>query len=206
MRHSGKLWRNLSKVQVCSLFMDISNIWQRIESWLQQYAPEILKTLNDGASDEIIRRLETQLGLSLPDDFKPSLAVHNGQRPDFYPRALLEQWELISNERILEQWLFLKDFYDAGEFADNKVQSDEGLTKEWWHPAWLPITDNHHGDRHCIDLTPGPTYGNILIFWHDYKRRKIESVSFAAWLEKFADDLEASVYEVSARGNLQEKS
>jgi cell wall assembly regulator SMI1 len=186
--------------------MDIQSVWRRTELWLEQQAPDILKTLDDGATNEQIRGLETQLGLSLPDDLKQSLAVHNGQRPDFYPKTLIEQWELLSAERMQEEWIVLKGFYDAGEFAENEVTADEPLARTWWHPSWLPITDNHNGDYHCLDLTPGPTYGNILIFWHDYERRKIEGASFSAWLEKFADDLEDDVYEVSARGNLQEKT
>jgi cell wall assembly regulator SMI1 len=185
--------------------MEMKNVWQRLDLWLFHHAPDIGKTLNESATEEEITRLETGIGLTLPDDLRASLAVHNGQHADFYPRALVEQWELLSVERMLEEWLFLKDFYDAGEFAENTVNADEHLAKEWWSPAWLPITDNHNGDHHCVDLTPGPTYGNILIFWHDYERRKIESTSFAAWLEKFADDLEKNVYELTARGNLQEK-
>jgi cell wall assembly regulator SMI1 len=186
--------------------MDINDSWQRIEIWLGQNAPDILKTLNNGATNEQIKGLEAQLGLTLPDDLKESLTTHDGQHADFYPRTLLEQWELLSVERMLEQWLFLKDFYDTGEFAANEVSADEPLAKEWWHPNWLPISDNHNGDHHCIDLTPGSSYGNILIFWHDYERRKIEARAFSMWLEKFAGELEANVYEVSARGNLQEKT
>mgnify|MGYP006363219155 CR=1 FL=1 len=99
--------------------MDIKDIWQRIEVWLEQNAPEIRKMLNGETAEEHVKGLEARLGLT--GDLKNSLAIHDGQSADFYPRALIEQWELLSAERMQEEWLFLKDFYDSGEFADNKV-------------------------------------------------------------------------------------
>jgi cell wall assembly regulator SMI1 len=182
----------------------MDDVWARIEIWLSAHAPEILEILNKGTTTEDLEKLEHTLGYVLPDDLKTSLKIHNGQDQD--AEGFLDSWELLSVERMLGRWTFLKEFYDAGEFAENSVSIKGNLANEWWSPAWLPITDNGNGDYHYLDLTPGSTYGHILTFWHDWEERKAESESFKDWLSQFATQLEAGLFEITARGSLERKS
>ena len=43
-------------------------LWNRLERWLDQNVPEILATLNPGASLQEIQEIQHILGVWLPDD------------------------------------------------------------------------------------------------------------------------------------------
>jgi cell wall assembly regulator SMI1 len=182
----------------------MKEIWERIETWLSTHAPEPLATLNVGATQQQLEHLEQTLGYVLPDDLRASVKIHNGQRHS--ANGLINGWELLSVERMLEQWTFLKEFYDADEFVDNSVTVKGNVANEWWSPMWLPVTDNGNGDYHCIDLTPGSSCGQILMFWHDWGERKVESSSFKLWLGDFVAELEAGMVEMKIMGRLERKA
>ena len=67
---------------------------------------------------------------------------------------------------------------------------------EWWNPRWIPLTSNFCGDHHCLDLSASlrGSQGQIIEMWHDVDMRPIVAPSFRAWLETFAEDLEAGHY------------
>ena len=58
---------------------DIRSIWQRLESWGESNAPNMLEDLNPPADDAAISVLEDQLDLQLPDAFKTTLQIHDGE-------------------------------------------------------------------------------------------------------------------------------
>ena len=86
-------------------------IWTRIENWLANNAPKLLRNLNPGATDEEIASTEEFLGISFPDNFKDSYRIHNGQRsyietPDEQQidYCLMGMWQLLSLDRIKDEW------------------------------------------------------------------------------------------------------
>src|ERR687886_2714377 len=57
-------------------------LWNRLERWLDQNVPEILATLNPGASLQEIQEIQHILGVRLPDDYVASCLIHNGQNQE----------------------------------------------------------------------------------------------------------------------------
>jgi len=171
--------------------------WDRIERWLRTNAPQVYDSLRPGATDQQLDEAERRLDVIFPEPVRQSYRLHDGQEPD--GPALIDAWEFLSLERILDEWKVWKQLLDAGEFARSRSKPDPGIRTDWWAPRWLPLTYSGSGDHHCLDLDPAPggTLGQIILMYHDMTERPLVAPSFEAWLGKFADDLEAGEYVLS---------
>lgn len=173
----------------------MQEIWNRIENWLRDNAPEVLEDLSEGAEDLEIISAEEYLDVKFPEDLKKSLKIHNGQKSN-EGKFLLNGWKLLSVENIMEEWDKLKDFIESGDF-DGIVSTNQGnIKKNWWNKKWLPLTHSGDGDYNCLDLDPPSAYGygQIITFWRDMQERDLVSKSYRNWLETFANDLEDGKY------------
>lgn len=168
--------------------------WARIERWLAESAPDVLDSLQPGATEEQISNTEAALGVTLPDEVRASYPIHDGQSPD--GPGLMDAWEFLSLSRMLDEWRIWKGLLDGGDLADAKSEPEEGVADDWWNPKWIPLTYSGSGDHHCLDLAPTPDgeVGQIILMYHDIPTRQVVARSFGAWLEAFADDLEAGCY------------
>ncbi len=163
--------------------------WTKIENWLKQNANHIYNSLNDGANEEDFENLEELINKTFPDDFKMFYTVHNGQ--ESASEGLIDTEELLSIERIMDEWQAWKNLYDEGVFYESAVEVDNGIKEKWWHPAWIPLTYDGSGNHYCLDLSPdeGGQKGQVIRIWHDSPERELIANSFTEWVEKFAKDI-----------------
>ncbi|MEW6282217.1 MAG: WGR domain-containing protein [Candidatus Eremiobacterota bacterium] len=170
---------------------EVRRLWDRAEKCLKAHHRKHYAALNKGATEAQIAKLEKEIGAALPDDFKASLRIHNGQDSD--GPWVLRGWELLSCARIADEWGVWNDLY-PDDFEDCEGEPDSPRVKNhWWHPRWIPITYNGGGDHHCLDLDPTPQgqVGQVIQMWHDDSPRTLEGSSFRDWFSRFVDDLEA---------------
>jgi cell wall assembly regulator SMI1 len=76
--------------------------WKKFVVWLEENAPELLATMQEGASKKEILDLEKHLNVSLPEDFKVYLSLCNGQKS--YPEARFYGGNLLSIHEIKNSW------------------------------------------------------------------------------------------------------
>jgi cell wall assembly regulator SMI1 len=171
--------------------------WQKLERWLEEHAAHLLDELNPGALPADIANLEKAIGTPLPSAFRDFYKVHNGQEPG---EGLVETEELLSTERILEEWRVWKDLLDNGNFHGTHSEPEEGVKNDWWNPLWIPITYDGSGNHYCIDLDPAPggRKGQIIRMWHDAPERPIIADSFHAWIDDYIGQLIKGEYIYSA--------
>ncbi len=169
-------------------------IWSRIEAWLAGNAPDLLGSLNGGATSQEIQETDAFLGVELPADFKASARIHDGQSE--HSAGLIDGWGLLSLERIRDEWSVWKDLLDGGVFDGIAGEPEGPIANDWWNPKWIPVTYSGAGDHHCLDLSPpaGGSAGQIIVMWHDDPARPLIARSFRTWLQTFADALEAGRY------------
>lgn len=175
--------------------------WIKIKEWLINNHPDVIPTLNSGASSNDFNELELTIGKSMPDDFKEFYSIHNGQSHTHL--SLFDGDTLLSIADVITEWKQWKDVlptindYCIEQFDfPAKSNPDPGIKNDWWNVLWIPITSNGSGDNYCIDLDPTAEgqKGQIIRMRHDDARRDLVSVSFRQWISDFIRDLENNVY------------
>lgn len=167
--------------------------WNKIKTWLEENAPQILEGMNEGASDELIREAEDLFGVQFPKDFKKFYKIHNGEgNADGDDNGLLPGLDRLSSiEEMIENWKAISEDFEGEEEDPDLVTTDIGVKPYWWHARWIPITDDGCGDHICLDFDPAlrGKVGQVIGFEHDEGFRHILAQSFREWLDQYAEDL-----------------
>ena len=176
--------------------------WDRIEQWLEENAAETLDMLAPGAEEDEIVDAEEALGLSFPDDLRQSYLRHNGEGDDEV--YLAQGWILMSLDAVVDNYKMLQKLYEDGVFDPNDGLPEGPVKPVWWSPKWIPVAENGGGDYLMIDLDPaeGGKVGQVVEYWHNDDLRTVMAPSFAAFMAKMADDLEAGKYSAGEWGEL----
>jgi cell wall assembly regulator SMI1 len=124
----------------------IDQLWDRIETWLAANAPEIVRALPPGVTDDEIRQVEaTMEGPLLPEDVKASYRWHNGYSGGSF---LMHQVFFFQRAGLYLGQARLEDLY--GEALERTPAHLSGpIQPVWRHPAWLNLTANGAGDYWC---------------------------------------------------------
>lgn len=175
----------------------MQDLWKRLEDWLRSNAPLVYDGLRTGASDEQLEAIQARLGVRLPEDFAEAYRVHDGQHPA--APWLVNAKELLSLERVADEWGVWKGLLDRGSF--DFTGSDGGepvgpVRSDWWNPRWVPFTYDGAGNHDCLDLDPpeGGNRGQVISMWHDDPERRVLAPSFRAWFERFVEEVESGSY------------
>lgn len=171
----------------------MDDLWTRLESWLSSNAPELVDQLRPGADADALASLEHELGVTLPDDVRASLAVHDGTEES---AGLVGGWDLLPVEIIASEARLMRGMVEDGAFGEATANAHPKLAGPWWNPAWLPIVSSGSGHFLCVDLAPGPEgrVGQVVLFLHDAPERYVVAPSYRAWLEAVVRDLESGAY------------
>ncbi|OOH78163.1 molybdenum cofactor biosynthesis protein MoeA [Pseudomonas koreensis] len=159
--------------------------WQLLEASLQAHKPTLLADLNPPATSKALQRLQSELGVSLPEDFINALRGHDGQEGISEPLLGAYQW--LSSARILDAWAFWKKQSESAGFDNSGAEPDPGVQDDWWNIGWIPFASNGSGDYLCLDLVPaaGGRSGQVISVWHDDGARCVVSESFSTWFARF---------------------
>lgn len=183
----------------------VRRIMTQLEHLKQQF-PEAASefnldyTLNAGAAEADVARLEAVLGYALPEEFKELYRVADGESGT---AGVLADEEWLSIERIIEEYGVWKNLLDDGMFADDDgtpydCESEDAAIKGnlWWNPKWIPLTADGGGNGKMIDMDPTEhgTAGQIIQMWHDDAVRSKEANSLRGFLTQYAQDLEDGKY------------
>ncbi|WP_026999501.1 SMI1/KNR4 family protein [Eisenibacter elegans] len=171
----------------------MKSIWESIKSNLAKIAPELLKALHQGVTDTEVASLQALIKAELPRDFIDFYKIHNGQSDE--AAGLIDCEELLSFERIADEWLVWKSLLDSKTFEDSQgphiSNPDRGIKNDWWNPLWIPITYDGSGNHYCLDLDPTEegVYGQIIRMWHDDTERSLIAYSFKEWVTAYSQKL-----------------
>ncbi len=170
-------------------------MWDDIEMWLQKNINLIYLDLLSGAKEKDISSFEKKTGCKLPEQFKNSLRIHDGQGGD--ASSLFGGWQILSLKHSLGEWQLMKRLFDEGKL-NAKAQSPPTIKPVWWNIKWIPIAANNLGDLICIDLDPTNlgVVGQIIMFKHMDEDRELLSDGFKNWLGKYLKDLTSGKYAV----------
>jgi cell wall assembly regulator SMI1 len=171
----------------------VADLWSRWERWLTVHASDLLAELRPPATPEAVSAAEERLGLSLPADFRASLAVHDGAEE---VNGLIGDWDLMELDNVVHQARLMRQMVADNLFGDACGDPHDAIDSTWWNPAWVPFVSSGSGHFYCIDLAPAPggTVGQIIVFFHDDGQRLLVADSYRQWLAAVVSDLERGVY------------
>ena len=164
----------VSRAESENIDEQVNLAWDRIEAQLKKIAPRDLDSLNPGASEESIRKVESVLGYQLMADYRASLLRHNGTSSAC----------IVSNFLSIEE--FLKTRVEGALFnleLESLDDHDFHHKKGLWQPGVLTIGDSWFDM--ILDCESGETLTQSSVSYsiehHD---------SFLHFLEQTADRLE----------------
>lgn len=190
----GKRWlKNYEKA--CGellLPISVSRSWFRIRQRIDEAIPFFDDSLRNGASLREIAAFETRLGQKLPEDFKHSYRVHNGEDTDlFFFGVEFETLEMV--RRGWESWCEMLDEKDPA-FDVQGMSFPAGAIRCQRRPKrWIPVLYEEWTMSHlAIDLVPGPRghVGQVILFGLDREAHYVVDRNWATFLDKYASLLE----------------
>ncbi|MEX0718596.1 MAG: SMI1/KNR4 family protein [Planctomycetaceae bacterium] len=176
-----------------SALPNVSDAWDRIESWLRANAPADSCELSEGASIADIKRAEAVMGCRLPDDVRESYRIHNGSNRTwlFQQGFLMPLGDEAEPCTVVGIWTGM---LDCAEMMKNERGTPNGPIKaDWWNQKWIPLTENDGGDFICVDLAPesGGRIGQVIDWSHELAATVVLEKSWCDWLESLAVRLES---------------
>lgn len=174
-------------------YVTIQASWNRIETWLKQYAPEEFSSLEPGATDQDIQQAETALGITLPEEVRASYHLHNGGAHIADPGSHF-LWELQCLEDIVDDWNTSRKI-DHGLLVP--ILPEDQVQPRQWDLHWIPLLSDPGFGCLCLDLAPGPAGqgGQIVeVIWENPDPRPVIAASFQELLHLYAEQLEAGEY------------
>ena len=171
----------------------MQQLWQDIEKWYQANTPALLESLKPPAGDSEIAECEAALGRALPDDYKASLKVHDGE-------VAVHDYTYVGTARVVELWSRMKEANAEGFFDGLESDTDAGgrVQKAAWHEGYIPFAEDSGGNLICIDLDPGAKgkAGQIVKMELRAGPYYTEQDSFEQWLTDYRDGLAGGKYRV----------
>jgi cell wall assembly regulator SMI1 len=182
----------------------VATTWQRFEKWLAKNLPEAVVTLNPPATKKKLTALEKAIGASLPDDFRESYLIHNGQDDSKYIAGIIYGLELLPTDGIINNWKGWADLESMPELdEDTKSIPAKFVQPYYFHRGWIPFTHDSGGNHLAIDLSPdtGGVVGQVIVFGRDDMKHYVLARSFSEFLRLILDSLEAGNFKIERNGD-----
>ncbi|MDY0250965.1 MAG: SMI1/KNR4 family protein [Pseudomonas sp.] len=170
----------------------IHDSFLRINLWLSEHAPKILKSLQNPAPEEQFKILSDVAARALPSEFYDLYRTHNGISPEAMCNLFFGV-KFISIEDSINQ---VKDIDDL-ENSPSLKYVDPGIRNNYtFNKSRVPIGDDSGTCLICVDLEPdeGGFFGQVILIDYDYSIAIKLANSLSQFVSNFAADLESGKY------------
>jgi cell wall assembly regulator SMI1 len=194
VEYPGEL-RSTPEAPVLAATGTVPERWRTIEAWLDEHHPAEVGTFRPPAPSAAIATAEAALGLTLPEEYKAFVGLHDGQQ---------DTGTFVGHTRLLA----------VGELAEAKhwlvtLESEHGTTTRdaadprvapvGFPPSWVPIASISRTYL-CLDLAPGSggAVGQIVAYHVDDDDRPLIASSFADLLSVYFTEAQTGAIELAA--------
>jgi len=175
-----------------------------LKQWLSVNIPEIVDDLNEPATSDEIGKIENQLGVALPEDFKDMYLEHNGQSGEGDIQGVFYGLSFLSLEDVNEELIIWAEIVDSGMNDDVCSKSHvSGMIKEnYANKLWIPFAYDGGGNILGLDLDPGEkgTIGQVINFGADEDTKYVLASSFSKFMAWYVKELEKGNYRIKDQG------
>jgi len=171
---------------------NIANYWKTIETFLKIIDVDIFNSLSEPANESSIKKLENIMKVNLPDAFKESLLIHNGQNETENFNAFVDSQKLLSLDEMINIHEKLYDTFHENqtmEYIKKPYQCNYIKRNFLYNPKWLKFTKSNISklDGLIIDFDPAEKGAVGQIFFRPERnipKDKIAAKSYENWLER----------------------
>jgi cell wall assembly regulator SMI1 len=192
-------------------------VWQRLEKWLGENFPAALDNLREPASEEAIASIESRIQIELPEALKVTYQIHDGEEHNYLPGVLADGFWLMPLEQACEAWAQLKELaaelFGTDETPTQwKSQVEDGIILIGGavkpligSPKWFPFANANGNIIRFLDFDPpaGGVMGQVIEIDAEGCQFQVIAPSFLAYLEQYADALEAGHYDTEEDGYIK---
>jgi len=140
-----------------------------------------------GAGAEAIAACERVLGVTLPADYRESVALHDGFG------GYLGSFELSSLDEVMDSARMFEEISASlGPDLPGHIRVVGPVRAQRWNRKWVPIVRTSSAHSLLLDLDPllAGNVGQVIELTREMNVVTIRTPSFAVWLERFADELD----------------
>ncbi|MFC8078219.1 SMI1/KNR4 family protein [Streptomyces sp. NPDC057307] len=156
----------------------VTDAWQRVETWLDRHAPGTLAALRPGAIHPEIAGLRKRIGVRIPPGLRALWNEHAGVHDVPWASFMLGELAPMDFEAVASVYGTMTDLQ----------RRDGGEEYLFWRPAWIPVFSRGARD-HTSGLFLDAETGR-LCHWDRYGDRSPRYESLTTYLEEMADRLE----------------
>ena len=182
--------------------MKIKNLWKKLINYRILEDKRFQKYYDFGASDEEIKKLEGNLSTDLPESFKKSLKISNGEIPVDTEDEDLSTWfggwnKLLNCDEIFK---ISQDYYNHFNKEEdilpwNEIYRIKNIPQKW-SEKFIIFFDNNCEIYGLLDMRENNGKGQVFI-------ADIEAGILAFWANSYEEWLEMAIDEVVQYGELR---
>ena len=188
---------------------NIDELWERLEAWCAENAPNMLEDLNPGADDDEIVALQAALAVELPDAFRQCLKAHDGESDGWPSKVFADMGAYLGSSRIVEMWQMRlqiagelgDDFSDAEraeQIRDGIIFVNGPVRPDAFNAGWIPIMDCNGDVFWALDFAPaeGGVSGQLIQVDLEGCDWKVIANTFEEFFAAYVAALESGEYPV----------
>jgi cell wall assembly regulator SMI1 len=178
---------------------EIKYYWKTIDNFFIKNNNEIYSSLLGPAEENEIINLENILNVKLPDTFKESLLIHNGQDENNNIITFIDYQKLLSVNKMIENYKMFCDLFEDEIVDFIKPDECRYIKKQYiYNNKWLKFSDSN-GDGLIMDFDPAEKGKRGQIFFRphdDNPADKIITETYEEWLKIIYETIENKLYEI----------
>jgi cell wall assembly regulator SMI1 len=178
---------------------EIGYYWETIDDFLVKTNNEIYDSLLGPADENEINNLEKILNIKLPDSFKESLLIHNGQDENNHIITFIDYQKLLSVNEMIKHYKMVIDLFENETVYFIKPDECKYVKRHYiYNNKWLKFTESN-GDGLIMDFDPAEKGKIGQIFFRPHDDNPVDKIltdSYGEWLKIICERIENKLYEI----------
>lgn len=170
----------------------------KLKALLTDVIPEVIDSLNPGASDDAIQLAEKVIGFDLPENVRELYRLHNGQSGN---SGLFFGLPFLSLEEALREWQLWSELAEErSSILDADIISipPNHIREVYANKGYFPISKDGGGNNLVIDMDPDidGKKGQVINCGRDEAMRYVIAEDIAGFLQFIISQLENKNFRV----------